>query len=661
MKSFISFILLVWLCSNGFAQSVSSRVLVRNAGVVSGKQTVSVKWYSKDLLYPEGVNLYRKEGQGEWKKLNNIPVKKLADVASGEYDKDEELHFFVPLMNKAKKEDLKGLLLINILVKSFQSEAFSRFLGIQFEDTTVKAGMVYTYKVASIQGKSEVLLGESVPLRAGAETYEATVQDIVVKADTNKVTMKWRPEEQRYYAVNVYREAGGHGWLKLNKTPVMISGHKDSLGRLQYPKTFYLDDSLRPGTYTYQLAGIDFFGKETVRSESFTVEVRDFIPPPAPENLEDSIRNLTVVLSWKNQPADDIASVNVYRSSQSTGPFERLASLAPTAATYTDHVKKAGPYYYYVASVDSSGNEGKSYMKFSEVHDIVPPGRPAGLSAKADTGKVLLSWEMNREADLWGYRIYRTINSNDEHQFVLLNSTPFVGNSITDKLPKRARNKFLYKIIALDSSFNKSEASDIVAVQMPDVIPPVKPYLKSLGNLQQGFTIEWLANKDEDLVGYHLYRSSDNESYSRVNKEVIGASVLKWNDPTAAQGIDYFYYLRAVDSAGNLSEPSNILKGNNKAGKENTAPASVKVKYRKDKKDVQITWKHKETEDAVGYVVYRKEESHRQMMPITGQVKGNEYCDKDVTPGNTYFYEIRAFDKAGNVARSEVVKISLNR
>ena len=236
--------LLTHLINQSIAQTVDSRVLVRNAGVINGKQTISVKWYDKELYYPEGVNVYRKEGKGEWKKLNASPIKKLEDVSAAEYAKDKELDFFVPLINKGKKDQIPPFIFINVIVKTFESEIFSKFLGIQYEDSTVKAGQSYSYKINKIKGNSEYLIGESLSLTAGAESIEEPVKEITMKADTSKVLMKWRTEQQRFYAVNIYKEEINN-WKKLNPIPVMISSFKDSLGRTQYPKVYFMDDSLK--------------------------------------------------------------------------------------------------------------------------------------------------------------------------------------------------------------------------------------------------------------------------------------------------------------------------------------------------------------------------------------------------------------------------------
>jgi fibronectin type 3 domain-containing protein len=333
--------------------------------------------------------------------------------------------------------------------------------------------------------------------------------------------------------------------------------------------------------------------------------------------------------------------------------------LPPLTHEYKDKVERPGPYYYYVATVDQAGNEGKSRPTFAEVHDIVPPAKPTGLIAKSDTGRVYLTWQKNKETDVVGYMIYRTSNKNDKNNFVLLNANPVKEISYTDKLPMNARNKFLYKILAIDSSYNKSEYSEIVSIQMPDIIPPVKPLIKNIYNVENNIVIEWIPNKDADLKGYNIYRSPNSKDYSKLNLQVIPVSVESYKDGTASSGSTYYYYLTAIDSTGNESQPSGIQKGFNNFVSLKSKPDEIKFKYKEDKNELQITWKQEQSDDLLGCVIYRKEKESEELLPLTGKVKGNEYTDKDIKKGKTYYYEIRAYDKMGNIVKSEIKKVTI--
>jgi uncharacterized protein len=640
-------------------QTQAQRVLVRNTGTVNDKQSIAIKWYSKEIYYSEGVNLYRREEyQREWKKLNAEPLKKKEQLLADEYDKDPDLNFFVPLINESNKEDLQGLFLINILVKSFQSESFSRFLGIHFEDSTVMPGKTYIYQVKKINLGTEVFLGESTAIIAGPETIEEAPREIAIQADTLNIKIRWKVEEQRFYAANIYRTQNDE-WELVNKTPIMISKSRDSLGHLRYPQIFFTDDSLQPGIYSYQLAGIDFFGKETKRSQTIKVELKDLIPPPPPENLNDSIDNLDVVLRWTNPVSTDIAGINIYRSVKSHGPFEKLNSslLPPATFIYKDQVQHAGPYYYYVSSVDAGGNESASSAIFTEVHDIIPPARPSGLIARPDTGAIILSWKENKEGDLSGYLVYRSIQKNDRH-FALLNTVPIKQTSFRDNLPKNARNTFFYKIIAIDSSYNKSPGSDLANARMPDIIPPVKPYLKNLTSDDHHIIIRWIPNKDEDLKDYHIYRSNEEGIFLKLNQTMLTGAIDSFIDRNVGAGIRYSYYITAVDSAGNQSLPSNILLGFNNFSLIKKGPQDLKITYRAEKKEVRLSWKQENSENISGFVIYRKDNESEAMVPLGSNAGSPEYSDKSILPGNTYYYQVRVYDRSGAISKSEIIKIS---
>lgn len=646
------------------AQEVKSKVLVHSNGLNGNVHSISIKWYTQEFLYPDGVNVYRKEkGQIEWIKLNAEPVKKLDRLPKAEYEKDNNLIFFTTLVQEAKQTDLQGLLLVNVLVKSFESSAFSKFLGIEFEDTAVSPGKFYEYKVQRIKGNKEELLGYSTAIKASSEeTIEEPVNEIHLHADTNKVKIKWKPEEKRFYAVNIYRSSSlVQEVKKLNENPVMISKYKDSTGRFRYPETMFLDDSLKDGvTYFYKLTGVDFFGKETKSSKIFEVLIKDLTPPFPPASLKDSVNNLDVLLTWEKSTSEDLAGYDIYRSRKSDGQYHKLNKILLSKPEFTDKVTKAGPYYYHVSAVDSSGNQGKSDPVFVEVHDIVPPASPSDVTAKADTGKVIINWQKGKESDLMGYLIYRTIRNDNKDRFVLLNSKPVNENSFTDKLPRSARNKFLYKVIAIDSAYNKSGPSESVSVRMPDIITPVPPYLISVESADKSFIIEWLPNKEEDLDGYILYKSETGEQGSY--KPVIDESVLRQlryvdNDVKPRQ--TYFYYLVAVDSSKNKSKASNILTGVNNFSSIPSSVNKVKGSYRERNNDVHISWKRDSEENLLGYIVYRKEGDDGQLLPVSGKLQNNEFIDISVKKGTTYFYEIRSYSKTGDRTSSEQLKIKV--
>jgi fibronectin type 3 domain-containing protein len=652
----VSIIFLLSLPISLFAQTATDKVLVRNSKVNNGRHTISVKWYSKELYYPEGVNIYRKENNGSWQKLNIKPYKKLDKISESDYRKDSMLFVCEQIVNETPKQKLIGGAFIIVMLKSFESETFSRFLGIQYEDSTINEGKTYTYKITRVNGNGELPFAESKSIIAGKESIEEPLKDVQFKPDTNRVFSKWTNERDRFFAVNVYRSSEDKVWKKINPLPIVLSD-------VEKRKWYFVDTSAHPGIYYYQITGMDFFGKESKKSEPIKVEVKDLIPPPAPINLKDSVYNQTVFLKWTNQISSDTKGLNIYRSTKSGGPFTKVnTSLLPlVTVTYQENVDKPGPYYYYITAEDAAGNESKSELTFAEVHDLIPPLKPVGLKAKADTGYIYLTWEKNKESDLMGYRIFRTINGNNSQKFVLLNTNPIKENSYKDKLPTSAKNKFVYKIIAMDTSFNKSEESDLAITQLPDATPPVQPLLKRVNNIEKTMVIEWIGNKDGDLKGYEVYRSNSKEGYSKINKEILPESQLMFVDQTTEPEKEYFYYLIAIDSAGNKSVPSNKISAVNNYKTINNELKNIHVKYREDKHDIYITWRPEKSESIEGYAIMRSENTANDFRSVSGKLSNHEYYDKEVKAGNTYYYQVRAYDKLGNIEKSEIIKITINQ
>ncbi len=74
--------------------------------------------------------------------------------------------------------------------------------------------------------------------------------------------------------------------------------------------------------------------------------------------------------------------------------------------------------------------------------------------------------------------------------------------------------------------------------------------------------LSWTSNTEADLAGYNLYRSeSRNGPFARVNADPIPSTAdsTTYRDEGLKIGVKYYYYVRAVDTAGNESLQSTTL------------------------------------------------------------------------------------------------------
>lgn len=659
MRLSIIYIVLISLSITVKAQQ--ARIVLQNADYTSLKPTINIKWYSQQFVYKDGVYVYRRDyPNGKWTKLTSQPIKRLPDVAQELKNKDEELNLFVTVIKEAKPEQLSGLILMNLMVESFKSHVFSRFLGIQYDDENIIPGKTYQYKIQKVYDNKELVLAQSDSIVASPFSPQKSPDEYYAKIGKKNVLIGWLPEETRFYGVNVYRKSGIKE-IKLNNRPILLSQIPDSTGKMIYPKDKFRDDSIVEGsTYQYSIAGIDFFGKETYRTIPVEIKFPDQTPPPAPGNFDLSVKKYEVTLNWDVVPVSDLKGFYVYRCTNDKD-YKRITEepLNKTKGQYIDKVPGKGNYYYFVTAVDVAGNETASRRQFKEVRDISPPSIPQLLTAKSDTGKIILNWNPNTEADLMGYLLFRqTVTKKTGGDFVLLNAIPTKAHIFIDRLPKNTRNKFLYRIVAIDSAFNKSGYSNIAGTNMPDIKKPEKPYIKNVDLKNDYFTIEWVPNVDCDLKGYDLYSRmsvDEKEPFKKINSKIIPPTVSKYIDKWAIANTPITYYLVAIDSAGNESIPSEYFDVIQNDKNKNNGSKALKLTVTLKGKAIFIDWQLTRSANYIGCVLFRGE-SKEILKPVTGMLDTDKFNDSNFDITHVYYYQIKTFDNTGIKNESDIVK-----
>jgi hypothetical protein len=237
-----------------------------------------------------------------------------------------------------------------------------------------------------------------------------------------------------------------------------------------------------PLTYGFSLETEDFgrtvltfalrVRDERQRPSEFSVpvsfEVR--IPPLPPKNVRAAVSKDNIAVRWDPSPAEAVspaaptpAGYNVYRSEAQSSPF-RLNDQPVRDTEFQDKVFSFGRVYrYWVRSVVPESppfveSEESSAIEV-EAEDVFPPAAPAGLTAIAGAGFIVLSWEANAEADLAGYKVWR--KGDKDNEFVLLGELGPTLNSYSDSAVEK-NERYVYAITAFDDAGNESPKSDAV-------------------------------------------------------------------------------------------------------------------------------------------------------------------------------------------------------
>jgi hypothetical protein len=351
------------LFASALCYAQSAKVLVRNGnGSSSGSVMVDIKWYSSTLIYASGANIYRRQsGQTDWTKLNSSPIIIQRTIPAAVLQRDPDIDAFFSMATRLNSTRNNGFMLLNLFVKSFQSADFAKLIGIQWDDRTANWQTSYEYRVTLINGKTETELAVSPQLTTSTFTRARKVNEFTAAADSSKAKLNWKPDEDLYYGYNVYRSSAADTTTKkLNQNPIVLS---QTAGSPPPSDALYQDIGLKEGdTYIYSVAGLDYFGDESAPSDKIRVVMPDITPPTSPDGLHLDAHEFHIHLHWEPVNATDVTGYNVYRSTKSDGPFQKVngSILPPSEPDFNDFVPSAGFYYYYVASVDQANNEGKS-------------------------------------------------------------------------------------------------------------------------------------------------------------------------------------------------------------------------------------------------------------------------------------------------------------
>lgn len=313
--------------------------------------------------------------------------------------------------------------------------------------------------------------------------------------------------------------------------------------------------------------------------------------------ISGSQRGNVVAISWlmparnsKNSDITNIDHVDIYRlieplASSRSLTEESFASLSTLigsvkikdsdfsrkSITYTDNLEFAGQdarIRYAVRFVNNSGQKAA----FSNFLLIEPSSKvadkPSDLRVELSESDIKLRWKSpdanvdnSKPANILGFNIYGLIANNTNK---LLNSTPISKSefSYTD-FQFNVPYKFFVRTVSAGNNGEPVESldSNIVEIFPIDKFAPSAPSALTIAAAPNNLAIFFAVNPETDIKGYHVFRSTDpnldKTQWLDLTPDLITINTFK--DNTVEFGKTYYYFVRAVDNNGNISDASEIV------------------------------------------------------------------------------------------------------
>jgi hypothetical protein len=319
------------------------------------------------------------------------------------------------------------------------------------------------------------------------------------------------------------------------------------------------------------------------------------------ELLSGVQRGNQVILSWpaprRNAPDESVQSVrrvDVYRLAEK--PRAPLALTAEEFATRStligsvtyDEIKKASDFLTYTDTLELAGeptrlryavryvNAAGQRAGFSNFLLLEPAARIALPPVIIATGKevsedaITISWEPptanidgSTPVNLLGYNIYRLSDTSDE-LLQPINDSLISGTQYRDRNFKPGETyHYVVRSVSLGTEGAQVESlnSNSISVSPRDIFPPSAPASITVAAAPGRLSIFFPANPEGDIAGYNIYRATDPDlpkaKWDKLNAELLTRTTFQ--DEKVESGKRYYYFLTAVDTAGNVSRASEVV------------------------------------------------------------------------------------------------------
>ena len=242
---------------------------------------------------------------------------------------------------------------------------------------------------------------------------------------------------------------------------------------------------------------------------------------------------------------------------------------------YTDTLELAGEptrLRYAVRYVNAAGQRAA----FSNFLLLEPAARIAQAPTIITTDKevaedaLTISWQPpaanidgSTPVNLLGYNIYRAADADGEGSQPL-NDTLISGTQYQDKAFKFGETyRYVVRAVSLGTEGGQVESlnSNSITVLPRDTFAPSAPASITVAAAPGRLSIFFPANPEPDIAGYNIYRSTDpdlpKDKWNKLNPGLLTRTTFQ--DEKVESGRRYYYYLIAVDQAGNVSPLSDVV------------------------------------------------------------------------------------------------------
>lgn len=422
---------------------------------------------------------------------------------------------------------------------------------------------------------------------------------------------------------------------------------------------YFEDETIAPATkYLYRIYANVPEHILAIDTGFVYVGIQDYKPLPRIKDVKAEFDDHIAMVSWDGALMEKIYNSFWVERSDDNGKTFHKTTEQPVINTFSgdkprsktifkmDTLQENNKKYFYRIiginafgeygppsdTISGSGKPGFNYSATISNHSI------------SEKGHVTLEWSFPSvgESLLKSFHLFR-VNQTTKAFEEVIKDIDAGSRSIIDTTARSSN----YYVIRSNDGYGRAINSFPYLVQLEDSIPPSAPVeltgrIDTLGRV----FLNWKANSETDLEGYHVYKSNfKSDEFNQLPGPILKGNACIDTVKLTTLTETIYYRLQAVDKRFNRSEFSQTLKLKKPDRIPPVSPVFTGIKS--DSSGIHLSWNLSDSEDVVEHLVYRKSESETEwtlVKSIAIPDTLSRFTDNTVEHGIAYAYTILAID-----------------
>lgn len=367
---------------------------------------------------------------------------------------------------------------------------------------------------------------------------------------------------------------------------------------------------------------------------------------PAPKTVtQDKVAYHAVTISW-----EAVEGAAGYQIEYAAGDenFTVAATTEADVLTYQCKGLLTGTKYQLrVCALDENGTAGDYVL--TEAEPYLNKTKFTSVSTP-QMAKVVLEWK--KVAGAMNYELYRKTSKQDAYELLgVTTELTYTDTKVT------AGESYSYQVRAtrdvngttVQAKFSAAAKAALTAAAMQ------LESCEAVGD--HSVKLTW--KQDTAVSGYYIYRSVKENGTFRKIKTISKNATLTYTDTKLVPGKKFYYkictYTKGTDGTVRTGELSPALKAQPQA----EAPLLSAVHTNLSNRSLSLEWK--KVANASGYRVYRSvypDKGFAKIKDLSGGMFVG-YEDRNVIPGGTYYYRVKALYVSGSYKGLSLPSISM--